>query len=836
MVHLTEVGYTPERLAECTGGRLLRRGSPEPHIRHMLTDSRKLVHPEESVFFALGRGARNGHLFAEELHRRGVRCFVLSQVPDGSALPDACVILVDDTLAALQSLAAAHRSHFSYPVVGITGSNGKTVVKEWLHHLLSPDLRIVRSPKSHNSQIGVPLSVWLMGPDDRLALFEAGISLPGEMERLERIIRPDIGIFTNLLDAHDEGFPDRASKAREKYRLFRRCRFLIHCADHEAIVRTILEARATDAGPHPVSLSWGHTADAGLRILRRESSDGETRVEALWQGRMTSVVIPFTDPASLENAMLAWMLMLHMSIPDEVIRSRMRTLPMLSMRMELREGINGCVLVDDSYSADLSSLRLSLDFLVRQRRDAGLTVVLSDILQSGRPPDELYREVAVELSRRGVGRLIGIGPAIAAHAGCFEGLVPDTSFHAATDLFLEEFHPTRFRDEAILLKGARSFGFERIAARLEARAHQTVLEIDLTAISQNLAAYRRMLSPGLRIMAMVKAFSYGAGAFEMAGLLQFHGADWLAVAYADEGAALRRAGIRMPIFVMNPEPAAFRTLTDHDLQPEIHSFEGAAAFDRYLASEGQQGYPVHIKIDTGMHRLGFLPEEVGELCRFLTGSGRLHVVSVFSHLAAAEDPLHDDYTTLQATRFLSACEQVRQSIGYGFLRHLSNTAGIRRHPGLQFEMVRLGIGLYGIDPSGTEANGLHHALTLATTVAQVKSIPAGETVGYGRRARLERDSRIATLRIGYADGFPRSLGNGSGSVLIDGHDCPVVGNVCMDMTMVDVTDCGEVRPGARAIVFGQERPVNALARSAGTIPYEMLTGISSRVRRVYVEE
>ena len=335
---------------------------------------------------------------------------------------------------------------------------------------------------------------------------------------------------------------------------------------------------------------------------------------------------------------------------------------------------------------------------------------------------------------------------------------------------------------------------------------------------------------------MVKAFSYGAGAFEVAGLLQFHGADWLAVAYADEGAALRRAGIRMPIFVMNPEPAAFRTLTDHDLQPEIHSFEGAAAFDRYLASEGLQGYPVHVKIDTGMHRLGFLPDEVGALCRFLTGSGRLHVVSVFSHLAAAEDPLHDDYTGLQAARFLGACEQLRQAIGHGFLRHLSNTAGIRRHPGLQFDMVRLGIGLYGIDPSGTEATGLRHALTLATTVAQVKSIPAGETVGYGRRARLERDSRIATLRIGYADGFPRSLGNGGGSVLIDGYDCPVVGNVCMDMTMVDVTDCGEVRPDARAVVFGPERPVTVLARSAGTIPYEMLTGISSRVRRVYVEE
>jgi len=832
----TETGYTPGRLAERTGGRLLQQGSESIRIRHLLTDSRKLVHPGDSVFFALGRGARSGHLFVEELYRRGVRCFVVDRAPDMAIMPGAWVIRVEDTLRALQDLAAAHRADVGYPVVGITGSNGKTIVKEWLHHLLSPDIRIVRSPKSHNSQIGVPLSVWLMGPDDRLALLEAGISLPGEMDHLQRIIRPDIGIFTNLLDAHDEGFPDRASKAREKYRLFRRARYLIHCADHEAVRRAVREAREADAGPHPQSLTWGESPDAGLRILRTEVGGETTRVEALYDGKSVDITIPFTDPASLENAMHAWMLMLHMSVPDDHIRERMLSLPMLSMRMELREGINGCVLVDDSYSADLSSLRLSLDFLVRQRRDAGLTVVISDILQSGRPPDELYREVAVELSRRGVGRLIGIGPAITAHAGCFEGLVPDTAFHSATDLFLEQFHPTQFRGEAILLKGARSFGFERIAERLEARAHQTVLEIDLTAISHNLAAYRRMLAPGVRMMAMVKAFSYGAGAYEVASLLQFHGADWLAVAYTDEGAELRRAGIRMPIVVMNPEPAAFRTLTEHDLQPEIHSFEGAAAFARHLASEGLQGYPVHVKLDTGMHRLGFLPGEEDELCRILTEGGCMHVVSVFSHLAAAEDPAHDDYTRLQSGRFVEVCERIQRGIGYGFLRHLCNTAGIRRHPDLQFEMVRLGIGLYGVDPSGLEADRLRHALTLATTVAQVKSIPAGETIGYGRRAILTRDSRIATIRIGYADGFPRSLGNGNGSVLIDGHECPVVGNVCMDMAMVDVTDCGAVRAGTRVIVFGPERPVTGLARCAGTIPYEMLTGISARVRRVYVEE
>jgi len=831
-----EVGYTAGMLAERTGGRVLQGAPDGLRIRHLLTDSRKLVHPEESVFFALGSGPRSGHAFVEELYRRGVRCFVVSEPPDTASMPDAGVIRVGDTLQALQDLAAAHRATFGYPVIGITGSNGKTVVKEWLHHLLSPDLRIVRSPKSYNSQLGVPLSVWQMGPDDDLAIFEAGISLPGEMDRLERVIRPDIGIFTNLLDAHDEGFGDRMAKAREKYRLFRRCRHLVYCADHPEVARAVGEARLSGPGPHPDGLAWGVAPDALLRIRDRRSLSGATQVDADYGGRSLSLTIPFTDAASVENAMHAWMLMLHMSIPQEPIRERMRDLSSLAMRMALRDGINGCVLVDDSYSADLSSLRLALDFLVRQRRAAGMTVILSDILQSGRLPGELYREVALELGRRGVGRLIGIGPALAAEAAAFEGVVPDCRFHAGTDDFLEQFHPMQFRGEAILLKGARRFGFERIAARLEAGVHQTVLEIDLSAIAQNLSAHRRLLSPGVRVMAMVKAFSYGAGAFEIASLLQFHRVDWLVVAYADEGAGLRRAGIRMPILVMSPEPDAFRTITDHDLQPEVYSLEGAAAFARHLASEGLQDYPVHVKLDTGMHRLGFQPEEVDGLARLLAEGAGLHVVSVFSHLSAAEDPVHDAFTRLQADRFEAACRRLREALGYGFLRHLANTAGIRRHPELQYDMVRLGIGLYGIHPAAASGVGLRPALRLTTTVAQVRQVPAGETVGYGRQARLDRDTRIAICRIGYADGFPRSLGNGVGRVWIGGRPAPVIGHVCMDMTLVDVTGMEDVAPGSRVVVFGAEAPIADMARRAGTIPYELLTGISSRVRRVYVEE
>lgn len=826
------VSYTPDLLAMRTGGSVSQWPGRELHIRYLLTDSRKLVYPEASVFFALGTGM----LYVEELYQRGLSCFVLPRGAEHSAMPGACIISAEDPLRALQSLAAAHRSDYHYPVIGITGSNGKTIVKEWLHQLLSPAVRIVRSPKSYNSQIGVPLSVWQMGPEDELAIFEAGISLPGEMERLEPIIRPDIGIFTNLLDAHDEGFLDKTAKAREKYQLFRRCRYLVFCTEHTFVCQAVQEAADANPCNAPVPLSWGASSEACLRVVGCSIGGSSTEVEAIYAGVLRRLRIPFIDAASLENAMHAWMMMLHLKTPDDAIQERMAFLSSLSMRLALREAIHGCVLVDDSYSADLSSLRLALDFLMRQRRGEQMTVILSDILQSGLPPEQLYREVAAELMRSGVTRLLGIGPELTAQASIFEGAVARLSFYPDTTIFLEQFHLLPFRDEAVLLKGARSFGFERIAERLESRAHQTVLEIDLSAIAHNLRAHRRLLSPGVRLMAMVKAFSYGAGAFEVASLLQFHRVDWLAVAYTDEGAELRRAGIRMPILVMNPEPASFRLLTDYDLQPEIYSLEGLHAFDQHLQSEGLQGYPVHVKLETGMHRLGFAATDCEELGQFLSGSGRFRVVTAFSHLAAAEDATHDAFTRQQAEQFVSACDRLKEALGYDFLRHLSNTAGIRRHPGLQFEMVRIGIGLYGIDAAVSKAVGLRHALTLTTTVAQVRSVPSGESIGYGRQTVLDRERRIATLRIGYADGFPRSLGNGVGRVWIAGTPCPVVGQVCMDMTMVDVSDCPDIQAGAKAIVFGGAYPVTDMAVRAGTIPYELLTGISPRVRRVYLEE
>jgi alanine racemase len=820
-------GYTTGTLAEWTGARLIA-GMTEPGIEHLLIDSRKLVFPQHSVFFALSSQRRDGHDFIAELYDRGVRCFVVEREPEVESMPEASFLVVPDTRKALQQIAAAHRQRFRYPVVGITGSNGKTIVKEWANHLLSPDYRIVRSPRSYNSQLGVPLSVWQMRKDHQLALIEAGISQSGEMAALESIIHPDIGIFTHIGDAHAEGFRDMAEKVREKMILFRNCKTLVCCADHQRIID---EARSQSVQ----LFTWGRDARNNLQLLREELMPQSSTMHCLFSGATFSFTIPFADAASRENAMHCCALMLLLGSSVETIQERMRSLPALSMRLEWKEGINRTVIINDSYSADVDSLQLALDFLVQQQQHSHRTVILSDIFQSGKPEQELYTGVAQLLQQRHVQRLIGIGPAITAHAAVFTAAGLDTMFFPATELFLEQFHPAWFKDESILLKGARSFAFERIAKALEKKVHQTVLEINLASVMHNLRQYQLALKPDTRVMAMVKAFSYGTGAYEIASLLQFHRVDYLTVAYADEGVELRKAGIRLPIMVMNAEAGSFPLLTGYDLQPELYSMEMAEDLARFLRSEGVTGFPVHIKLDTGMHRLGFSVDEVPALAAWLKEHGIFQVQSVFSHLVASEDPAEDAFTMQQQTRFLDACGRLREGLGYDFLRHIANTAAIRRHPHLQLDMVRLGIGLYGIDPGMPGPGLLQEVARLKSTVAQVRHVAAGESVGYNRKGRLTRDSIVATIRIGYADGYPRSLGNGAGKVWIRGRLYPVVGNVCMDMTMVDITDGPDIRAGEEVILFGPELSVGLLSRWAGTIPYEILTGISQRVQRVYFE-
>ncbi len=830
--------YSIDTIARLMNGKLI----PSPAhtlIEHLLTDSRKLVYPETSLFIALKGPRRDGHFFIPELYAKGLRHFVISERVNFQQFPEAYFISVNDTVESLQQLVSKHRQQFRYPVIGITGSNGKTIVKEWLNHLLEHDLRIIRSPKSYNSQIGVPLSVWQMDSSYELGIFEAGISQTGEMENLEKMIRPDIGVFTNIGEAHNEGFINLHQKIREKLKLLVHSQTLIYCRDNTELHDEIIAFRDNLLKEKQGRLQlfdWSMNADASLRILKIEMKAGYSTIQGLFKGEELWISIPFTDPASLENAITCWTVLLCMGLNSASIRERTKQLSPVAMRLEMKQAINRCTLINDSYSADLSSLNIALDFLQHQQQHKRRTAILSDILESGKPEKELYQRVALSLKQKKIDRLIGIGQSITRFHKLFEEAGLETSFFPTTEAFLEHFHPIGFKDESILLKGARVFEFERISLLLEQKIHQTVLEINLSAVTHNLKQYQQEIQPSTKIMAMVKAFSYGSGSFEIANLLQFHKVDYLAVAYADEGVELRKSAISLPIMVMNAEENVFPALTAFDLQPEMYSFEILAAFDEFLKSEGVTEFPIHLKLDTGMHRLGFETGNMDQLAKFIKSTDSFRVQTVFSHLVASEDPEEDDYTRKQAGEFINACKELEQKLGYSFLRHIANTAAITRHPQLQLDMVRLGIGLYGID-SGTENMlSLREVSTLKTTVAQIKKVKAGATVGYNRKGKVKQDSVIATIRIGYADGYTRRLGNGTGMVLIHGKLAPVIGNVCMDMTMIDITGIPEAVVGDDVILFGKDLPVSRLASWAQTIPYELMTGISQRVKRVYFEE
>lgn len=821
--------YSIREISTIVHGRI--SGDADPLITHIVTDSRKILDPASSLFFALHGDRRDGHDFIPEAYQRGVVAFVVTRLPEKDFFPNAVFITVDNSLTALQELATHHRNKFTYPVIGLTGSNGKTIVKEWLNHLLLEDFHIVRSPKSYNSQIGVPLSIWQMHEHATLAILEAGISTTGEMEKLAKMINPNIGLFTNIGEAHSEGFASLREKIREKLMLFRNAEMLVYCSDNDDIRE---EVSVFSEGKNIRLVSWGHSEDALIRVTGISAEQRSTRIRLRYNDKIIEFSIPFIGAAPVENAISCAVLMICMG-KDERIAERMKDLPSLSMRLEMKHGINRCTVINDSYSNDLSSLKLALDFLQQQQQQRR-TVILSDILQSRVPDQELYKEVAALLKQHNIHAVKGIGPGISAYASTFRNAGLDAEFWLSTEEFIFHFNPLMFRDETILIKGARSFGFEQINQLLEVKLHQTVLTVNLSSISENLTTYRKMLDPGKKIMVMVKAFSYGSGGHEIAALLQFHKVDYLAVAYADEGVELRKAGISIPIMVMNPEPSSFASIVNYDLQPEIYSFEILQQFTRYVQNEGISEFAVHVKFDTGMHRLGFEVTEAVLLAETLSSFNTLRVVSVFTHLVSSEDPEDDDHTRRQGAIFVQACEELRRALGYSFVRHISNTAAILRHPYLQLDMVRLGIGLYGIDVTGSGTLKLREAAVLTTTIAQIRKVKAGETVGYNRKGKLTRDSLIATIRIGYADGYPRSLSNGIGKVMIRNKLFPVIGSVCMDMTMVDVTDLPGITTEDEVVVFGRGLTLNQLAKWAGTIPYDIMTGISQRVKRVYIED
>ncbi len=801
-------------------------------INQLLLDSRKVSSPAHSLFFAIKGSRRDGHQFINDVYKKGVRNFVVSTVPNTELFPEAEFLQVPDTLVALQQLTAWHRSNFDLEVIGITGSNGKTVVKEWLYQLLQSDYHIVRSPKSYNSQIGVPLSVWNINKDHTLGIFEAGISLPGEMEKLEQIIRPSIGIITNIGEAHSDGFESKEEKLYEKLKLFRHAKVVIHNSDDPVIDAAIKENQLN-------AFSWGTHADSNLRVLLIKKGALTTVITFNFKGTNSEISIPFTDDASIHNALTCCSLLLYMDVSITVLAERIKQLQSVNMRLEYKKGINHCSLINDSYSADLSSLEIALDFLEQQGRGAKRTVILSDLLQTAFRGKHLYESILENLVKHKVNRLIGIGEDI---SEALQDRVGEKEFpvrielFASTEEFLQQFRSSAFHDEVILVKGARKFGFEKIIQLLEQKVHQTVLEINLNSIVHNLKQYQRYLDPSTKIMAMVKAFAYGSGGAEIAGVLQFHKVDYLGVAYADEGVELRRSGITLPVMVMNPEESSFDAIIEYNLEPELYSFQLLQSFDAFLKKEGLQQYPVHIEIESGMNRLGFEPEEIQSLSEFLSGNKSFRVQSVFTHLSASEEKSQDEFTIAQFERFEDASRQLETALGYSFLKHISNSAAILRHPKMQLDMVRLGIGLYGVDSAVTNKLKLQTVATLRSTIAQIKQLSPGDSVSYNRRGKVDQDAVIATIRIGYADGYPRRLGNGVGRMVVAGHLAPVIGNVCMDMTMIDITGIPNVREGDDVVVFGQALPVQQLALWAETIPYEIMTGISQRVKRIYYEE
>lgn len=832
--------YTIADIQKITGGNFLIQHNPAAVTEHLLIDSRKLLFPSTTLFFTLPGPRRQGSAFVQDLYARGVRNFIvderfISAVP---GLAEANIIQVTDVLHALQQITAHHRSRFHFPVIGLTGSNGKTIVKEWLYQLLHHDFNIVRSPRSYNSQIGVPLSVWQMNELHTLGIIEAGISMPGEMENLQRVIRPDIGIFTNIGEAHSEGFENMAAKVDEKMKLFAHCAAVIYCKDEASVDKAMMQLSQNS---NARLFSWGHHEEATLCISNIQVQPFNTVIKARFKQKKISISIPFTNDAAVKNAITCWCLLLHVqngigagSPDDELIQERMLQLKPVEMRLELKQGINNCSVINDSYSADITSLSIALDFLQQQQQHPKRTVIISDILQSGRTNQQLYEEVARVLLQNRINRLIGVGTVITKYSHVFNE-IPETAFFNSTAELLQKFPAMHFHNESILLKGARLFEFEQISHLLEEKVHQTVLEINLNAITHNLKTYQQLMNPGVKLMAMVKAFSYGSGGFEIANLLQFHKVDYLAVAYADEGVELRKAGITLPIMVMNAEEVTYDLLVQHNLEPELFSFNILSTFEDYLMRNGIQYYPVHIKLDTGMRRLGFEQKDIPALCSRLQSTTVFKIQSVFSHLAASDSELHDEFTNEQAKSFLEGCEQIQKITGYGFLRHIANTSAIHRHKHLQLDMIRLGIGLYGVDANTAMQRQLKNVTTLKTTIAQVKKIKAGESIGYNRKGIASRDSVIATVRIGYADGYPRLLSNGVGKMWLNNNLVPVIGNVCMDMTMLDITNVN-AQEGDEVVVFGTALPVNELAVMAQSIPYEILTGISQRVKRVYFEE
>ena len=829
------MNYTVERIASIVEGEIINNSNKDLAVKDLLFDSRLLVAPENTLFFSLKSHRNDGNKYIDELYDKGVKMFVVEKSDSISEIienkNDATFIIVDDTLKSLQKTAAFHRDNFNIPVIGITGSNGKTIVKEWLYQILSPEISVVRSPKSYNSQIGVPMSVWQLNESHDVAIIEAGISRPDEMLNLKQIIKPTIGIFTNIGQAHGKNFGSIDDKIEEKLKLFSEVQTLIYCRDYKEIDDKV---KRLDINTFTWSRSDG-TADVKISSIEKEKDYTTIKAIVNSQQSFVKIVIPFIDDASIENAIHCWVAALMLNIDNDVIARKMEYLSPVAMRMELKSGINNCDIIDDSYNSDFNALTIALDFMNQQHSHKERVVILSDILQSELKEEELYEKIALLLKNKGVNFIVGIGEAISRQKDKFD---IKKDFYKDTKEFLSEYPVESFHNQLILIKGARDFGFEKISKILQEKAHETILEINLNNLVKNMNYYRSKLKRDTKLMVMVKAFAYGSGTFEVSNVLKFHRADYLTVAYADEGIELRRKGIDLPIMVMTPEINTFESIIKNNLEPDIYSFRSLSLLEDAiekleLSPETQIG--IHIKLDTGMHRLGFLPDDIDELLSRLKKNKNIVVKSVFSHLAGADSQEFNDFTMKQINAYDEMSSKIVSAFPYKILRHVLNSAGISRFTDYQYDMVRLGIGVYGVAPCEEDRGKLKNVISLKTTIVQIKEYEIGETVGYSRRGVIERKSRIGVVPIGYADGLNRRLGNGAACFYVNGKEAPIIGNICMDMCMIDLTgiDCKE---DDTAILFNEDYPIERIADACGTIPYEILTSISHRVNRIYFQE
>lgn len=830
--------YTVSIINSIIKGNFINNSGDDTIITDILFDSRLLLYPKSTIFFALKSNRNDGHKYIYDLYKKGVRNFVTEDTGHIDSIitssSDATIIKVDDTLQALQNLAKYHRKQFDIPVMAITGSNGKTIVKEWLYQILSNTASVIRSPKSYNSQIGVPLSVWQLNKTHQLAIFEAGISRPDEMQYLKDIIQPTVGIFTNIGQAHGKNFIDVNHKIEEKLRLFSDINTLIYCRDHKELHDHIKKLGIN-------TFCWSRKdKEADILIYSIEKDKDLTLIKA-YDNRHKSatdklkISIPFTDDASIENAIHCWLSAMMFNVPEDVIQEKMRHLSPIAMRMELKSGINNCDIINDSYNSDFNSLSIALDFMKQQAHHKKSVVILSDILQSELKEDDLYDKIAQLIKNKNVDKIIGIGEAITRQSDKFD---IEKTFYQTTRDFINSYPIEDFHNQLILLKGAREFGFENISKVLQEKAHETILEIDLNNLVKNMNYYRSKLNRDTKLMVMVKAFAYGSGNYEVSNVLEFHHADYLTVAYADEGIELRRKGITLPIMVMTPESNTYESIIRNNLEPDIYSFRSLSLLEEAIE---RLDFPlpspigIHVKLDTGMHRLGFLQEDIDELLERIKTNDNIVVKSVFSHLAGSDSEEFRDFTMRQINVFEEMSKKIVSAFPYKILRHILNSAGISRFTEYQYDMVRLGIGIYGIAPCEEDKGKLHNVISLKSTVVQIKEYEVGETIGYSRKGVIQRPSRIGVIPIGYADGLKRQLGNGAACFYVNGKAAPIIGNICMDMCMVDLTDV-ECNENDTAILFDEDHAVENIAEACNTIPYEILTSISQRVKRIYYQE